>query len=166
MDYYQGVVTEYLRADRAMFVNTECCLQLNAAANPDNSGPHWYCDAVAVDFRESTVYLCEISYAKTLDALVKRLAAWHSHWPALCQAIARDCHVPATWHVRPWLFVPEERRSLLAAKLQAVVASGGDVSPIAESRITNLEDVAPWKYRSWNRWNEVLDGSMDDFSAT
>jgi hypothetical protein len=29
MDYYQGVVVEYLRADRSVFVNTECCIELN-----------------------------------------------------------------------------------------------------------------------------------------
>jgi hypothetical protein len=29
MDYFQGVVTEFLRADRAMFVNSECLLQLD-----------------------------------------------------------------------------------------------------------------------------------------
>jgi hypothetical protein len=159
MDYYQGVVTEYLRADRAMFVNTECCLQLNAAANPDNSGPHWYCDAVAVNFRESAVYLCEISYSKTLDALVKRLTAWRNHWPALCQAIVRDCHVPAAWSVHPWLFVPEERRALLEAKLLMIASAGGDASTVAEPQITNLEDIAPWKYRSWDRCDQRLDES-------
>ncbi len=47
MDYYQGVVTDYLRADRAMFVNTECCIQLDEGNNPDAfPGRHWYCDAV------------------------------------------------------------------------------------------------------------------------
>ena len=51
MDYYQGVVTEYLRANRATFVNTECCIQLNPGPHPDNSGPHWYCDAVAVNLQ-------------------------------------------------------------------------------------------------------------------
>ena len=166
VDYYQGVVTEYLRADRAIFVNTECCLQLNAAANPDNSGPHWYCDAVAVNFRESAVYLCEISYSKTLDALVKRLTAWQAHWPALCRAIVRDCHIPATWSVRPWLFVPEERRALLEAKLQRIAAAGGNASMVAGAQVTNLEDVAPWKYRSWNRWDERSNGSVDDFSGS
>jgi len=45
MDYYQGVVLDYLRADRAIFINAECCIQLNEAHNPDSSGPHWYCDA-------------------------------------------------------------------------------------------------------------------------
>lgn len=157
MDYYQGVVIEYLRADRAMFVNTECCLQLNEAANPDNSGPHWYCDAVAVNFRESAVYLCEVSYSKTLDALVKRLTAWRNHWPALCQAIVRDCHVPAEWTVRPWLFVPEELRERLEARLLMIGRIDSGASTMAEPRITNLEDVAPWKYRSWNRWDECRD---------
>lgn len=51
MDYYQNVVIDYLRADRALFVNAECCIQVNPASNPDASGPHWYCDAVAADFR-------------------------------------------------------------------------------------------------------------------
>jgi hypothetical protein len=57
MDYFQGVVTENLRADRAMFVNTECCIQLNPGANPDRTGPHWFCDAVAVNLRDEAVFL-------------------------------------------------------------------------------------------------------------
>jgi len=44
MDYYEGVVIDYLRADRALFVNTECCIQINPADNPDNSGPHCLSD--------------------------------------------------------------------------------------------------------------------------
>lgn len=48
MNYYESVVVDYLRADRALFVNTECCIQLNESDNPDTSGPHWYCDAVVV----------------------------------------------------------------------------------------------------------------------
>ena len=61
MDYYQGIVIDYLRADRAVFVNTECCIQLNESDNP--AQPHWYCDAVAVDFRCRRIFLCEISYS-------------------------------------------------------------------------------------------------------
>ena len=41
MNYYESVVIDYLRADRAIFVNTEFCIQINEAANPDNSGPHY-----------------------------------------------------------------------------------------------------------------------------
>jgi hypothetical protein len=29
-----------------------------------------------VNFRESTIYLCEVTYSKTLSALVRRLSAW------------------------------------------------------------------------------------------
>ena len=41
MDHFEGVVLDYLRADRALFVNSQCCIQLNEGANPDTSGPHW-----------------------------------------------------------------------------------------------------------------------------
>ena len=40
MDYFQGVVVEYLRADRAMFVNTECLVSLEPAEAPAK-GKHW-----------------------------------------------------------------------------------------------------------------------------
>ena len=54
MDHFESVVLEYLRADRALFVNSQCCIQLNPGANPDTGGPHWYCDAVAVSLRNWT----------------------------------------------------------------------------------------------------------------
>ena len=98
MDYYQGVVTEYLRADRAIFLNTECCIQLNPGANPDTTGPHWFCDAVAADFRAEAVFLCEVSYARGLGALLRRFSEWNREWSKV--------------------------------------------------------DVAPWKYRSWDRVGE------------
>ncbi len=34
MDYYEGVVIDYLRADRAVFVNTECCIQIKEGPAP------------------------------------------------------------------------------------------------------------------------------------
>ena len=46
MDYFEGVVTDYLSADRAMFVNPQCRIQLNAGDTP-NKGEHWYCDILA-----------------------------------------------------------------------------------------------------------------------
>ena len=42
MDYYLGVVTEYLRADRAIFVNTESLIQLDPGDVPVKDR-HWYC---------------------------------------------------------------------------------------------------------------------------
>jgi hypothetical protein len=90
MDYYERVVIDYLRADRAVFVNTEFCIQVNPAKNPDTSGPHWYCDVVVLDFRSQTIFLCEISYAANLSGLVKRLKGWHEHWDKVRKAVWRD----------------------------------------------------------------------------
>ena len=90
MDYYESVMIHYLRSDRAIFVNPECCIQLNPADNPDKSGSHWYCDAVAADFRNKTIFLCEVSYSKGLSSLTKRLREWHDHWEGLCVALTRE----------------------------------------------------------------------------
>ena len=51
MDFFENVVIEYLRADRSLFVNAQCCIQINQGYNPDTTGSHWYCDAVVADFR-------------------------------------------------------------------------------------------------------------------
>jgi hypothetical protein len=146
VDYYQGVVVEYLRATRSVFVNTECLIQLVPGDTPER-GLHWYCDAVAVNLQEKRVYLCEISYSQTLSALLKRLEAWRAHWPALKAALVRECSVGDTWPVQPWLFVPEQRRKILEQKFGAQTNDPGGMPP---SKITDLESVAPWHYRSWN----------------
>jgi hypothetical protein len=148
MDFYQGVVLDYLRADRAIFVNTECCIQLNEESNPDKSGPHWYCDAVAVDNRHSTVFLCEISYAKNLSALIKRLREWSENWQGVIAALERDSKIPVGWTVRPWLFIPTQSVKSLVGNLEEMNGAGGNA--IFEARITPLEKVQPWLYRSWN----------------
>ncbi len=78
MNYYESAAMDYLRADRAIFVNPEFCIQTNKAANPDNSGPHWYCDAVALDFNRKEIFLCEISYAV---AALEEVQPWlYSSW--------------------------------------------------------------------------------------
>lgn len=151
MDYFQGVVTEYLRADRAMFVNTELCIQINVGANPDTSGPHWYCDAVAVNFRTREIFLCEVTYAKAADSLMKRLDGWASNWPRLKAALVRDCDLPADWNVTPWAFVPAEHISMVQSKIRRIERIGGSSENMPTPIVTALEDVLPWKYKSWNR---------------
>jgi hypothetical protein len=151
MNYYESVVVDYLRADRAIFVNTECCIQVNQADNPDSSGAHWYCDAVAVDFRSKEIFLCEISYAAELTALLKRLKGWHDNWDAVRHALSRDSFLPESWPVRPWLFVPEENLDFL---LKALGHIGKGEALKFTTRITTLEMVQPWRYASWNRVGE------------
>jgi hypothetical protein len=150
MNYYESVVVDYLRADRSLFVNTECCIQLIEADNPDTLGPHshWYCDAVVADFERSSVFLCEITYSATLQALLTRLRAWNENWRTVLDALVRDSHLPSKWPVRPWLFVPEGSVELLLKGLKKI---SGDNKLNFEPKITPLEMVQPWEYRSWNR---------------
>jgi hypothetical protein len=152
MDYYESVMLHYLRSDRAFFVNSEACIQLNASANPDNSGPHWYCDAIAADFRTKTVFLCEISYSKGLAGLTKRLKGWHDDWEKVCLALARDSFLDKGWPVRPWIFLPEEFVPLLLKRF-AEICDGQTL--IFRPRITPLEMIQPWRFQSWNRISEM-----------
>jgi hypothetical protein len=151
MDYYEGVMLHYLRADRAIFLNTECCIQLNESLNPDSSGPHWYCDAVAADFRSRSIFLCEISYSKGLVSLTKRLKSWHSDWAKVCYALTRDSFLEADWPIRPWLFVPQQLVPLLLKRLDEVAA--GQMLNFVP-RIPTLEGIQPWLFPSWNRVGE------------
>lgn len=152
MNFYESIVVDYLRSDRGIFVNTEFCIQLNPADNPDNSGPHWYCDAVAVDFPTHCIFLCEISYSKGLGDLVKRLRGWHQDWGLVGEALGRDSTIPTGWLIRSWFFVPEELVPLLLRRLDQI---GGGESLKFTPRITTLEMVQPWRYRSWNRRGEA-----------
>jgi hypothetical protein len=153
MDYYQGIVTEYLRANRSTFVNTEFCLQVNENDYPDKGKPYWYVDALAVELRDpSKTFLCEITYAKQPNRLITRLREWQAHWPEIRIALERDAHIPSKWEVRPWLFVPEGYVSTLTQKLSPLLEKPGNMLPIP--RITTLEMTQPWCYREWNRIGE------------
>jgi hypothetical protein len=148
MDYYQSVVVEYLRADRAVFANTEYCIQINPGSNPDTSGPHWYCDAVALNFRSKEIFLCEISYAKHLSDLTKRLKDWQDNWDGVRKALARESCFSEPWPIRPWLFIPQDRAPLLQQRL-IKIADGQSLK--FNPRVTHLEEVQPWLYQSWSR---------------
>lgn len=153
MDYYEHVVFDYLRADRALFVNTECCIQVEGGHNPEKF-THWYCDALVTDFRDQAVFLCEISYSRTLAALLERLTNWNQNWDGIRNGLARDSFLPGDWllRLRPWLFVPED---LVSATLVPALKKMGKESPAFVPRITPLEMVQPWKYCSWDRQGEI-----------
>ena len=147
MDYFQGVVNEYLRANRATFINTEYLIDLD----PDGKfrkGRHWYCDALAINFAERTVYLCETSYSKTLSALLNRLSAWSEHWSDVCAAISRTSNLDQSWTFQPWAFIPESSTNLFRSKLATSLVSG---TAMPNPRVETLEAIAPWNYCSWDR---------------
>ena len=145
-DYFQQVVHEYLRSSRSRFVNSECLIQLDEGTPKRQR--HWYCDFMTVDFSTSSVYLCEVTFSRTCHSLLKRLASWATHWPAVTAAIQKDCRVPTEWQIAPWLFVPELSVPLIRAKLQQRPDETPQCMP--QPAVTTLESVVPWKYRSWN----------------
>ena len=147
-DFFQGVVAEFLRADRGMFVNPEIMLQLEPGASP-KKGRFWYCDLMAVSLPERAVYLCEVTYSSSCSALIKRLGAWKTHWPELRLALQRDCGVDPAWRVSPWVFLPNSRLPIYERKLAALGALAEPGMPVP--RFTALEDVVPWKYCTWDR---------------
>lgn len=146
MDHFESVVFDYLRANRSTFINSQFCIQLNLGRNPDTSGPHWYCDAVAVNFKSKCVALCEITYASPPTTLLKRLRAWNENWPLLCKALKRDSGVPEDWQVRPSLFIHGDVKERVCAFIADLPASD-----MPQPDITLLEHVLPWQYCSWDR---------------
>jgi hypothetical protein len=147
IDYYEGVVINYLRADRSVFLNTEYCIQINPGKLINNrykDGPVWYCDAVALDFGSKVIFLCEISYSASLGALTRRLRDWHNNWKELCDALKRDSRISEfSWPVRPWLFVRKECVQTLERGLKKI--ANGE-RPKFDAKITPLEDVPPWRF--------------------
>jgi hypothetical protein len=145
MDYYQGVVADYLTADRAFFVKPECLIRLSPAG-PLLKSQHWYCDVLAVSFREPcAAYLCEVTFSHTLGALATRLREWNENWPGVRAAVARDNGLSG-WPLRPWAFVRRDCREVLSGELDKFLGTTGSPDQMPRPLVTALEDVVPWLY--------------------
>jgi hypothetical protein len=143
MGYYQDVVVEFLRENRAVFINTECCIQLNPGTNND-IGLHWYCDALAVDFDKEAVYLCEVTYAVGLGAILKRLVQWNNNWRGIKDSLKRDCKLPEAWNVEPWLFIPKDFIAKADKKIRTFVPEPRPANAMPFPNIIALESIVPW----------------------
>jgi len=145
MDYFQGVVADYLNADPAILVKPECLIRLDEHG-PLTKGGHWYCDILAAGFRRRTVFLCEVTLAQSVAALITRLTEWNAKWTAVHAAVARDNLSGEPWPARPWVFVPEAQRERVSAKLSSLFdpAKGPHLMP--RPLATSLENVVPWRY--------------------
>ncbi|MDR3409376.1 MAG: hypothetical protein P4L87_00255 [Formivibrio sp.] len=145
MDYYQGIVAEYLRTNRKIFVNPEFCLQLELGANNPSKGNFWYVDIVATDFAQKIVYLCEVTYSNPPSALIKKLSVWSENWADIVCALRHYSAIPEEWSVRPWIFMPTEN---IKSFLKKIIG----MQPVP--KITPLEMTQPWTY-PWNREEEL-----------
>jgi hypothetical protein len=146
MDFFQGQVEDYLRADRASFNNPEFYLQRSKVYETGKT--NWYVDVLNVNFRDKTVYLCEVTIARNPTALCKRLQAWKDNWDVVIAAVHRDANVPQDWKVRVWVFCPDERLDRVLPLIPAF-------DPVA--RVTNLEIILPWKYNDHDRIGEKVE---------
>lgn len=151
MDYFQGVVSEYLRANRQTFVNPELYLPLAGQPKTAAKGSSWFVDIVAIDIAKRTAFLCEVSYSKGLSALLRKMREWAATWPKLVEGLRRVSDIPEDWAVRPWLFIPEERVSKFVKYAPRL-----PVPPL----ITTLEMTLPWRY-PWDRKEENFDMKPD-----
>ncbi len=124
MDYYQGVVADYISADRSTFVSGEYLLEPEGRGNK-----HWFIDMLAVSVRDKTVYLCEVTYNKQLSNIAKKVREFHEMTEGISQALLREAGIPITWTIRPWLFVPRDNGPKLVKRL----------GPIFTPRITRAE---------------------------
>ena len=57
--------------------------------------------------------------------------------------------------MQPWVFLPSDRVPLFEKKL-SLLNSGATDATMPNPRLTHLEEVVPWKYRSWDRKLEAL----------
>jgi hypothetical protein len=139
-----------------MFVQAESCIQLSPGGVRVKD-QHWYCDILAVNFRAQSVYLCEVTFSKTLSALMTRLRQWDSHWLEICGALSNDNRIPDGWGVRPWVFVPAAQRGLVSWKMTALLDPDTGPHPMPRPLATSLEDVAPWQ----GKWPRELPGPSE-----
>jgi hypothetical protein len=79
-------------------------------------------------------------------------------------ALARECKVPKDRPVGLSVrgFVPQALIPRLVSKLEP--NNGADAVAAFSPRITPLECVQPWNYRSWNHWDSETDKSKSSIS--
>jgi hypothetical protein len=139
MDYFQGVVLEYLRANRTYFVNPEFWVRGNLQSPHDK--PHWFVDILTVNMRKKEVYLCEVTYAKQPRALIRRLNSWREHWETIDQTVREDTYIEKDWPLIPWVFATDDAMKIIEPILKALFPNG---------KMTSLSEVLPWKYCTYD----------------
>ena len=117
-----------------------------------------FTQSVALDLRYGRVWLCEVSYAKNLDSLVKRFGTWSNRWTEVCGRVRREACLTdemQAWPVYVWAFVQPDSEG--AAKKVAK-----DIEKIRKlkfgehgARVSALDRVAPWRDNRWPMsWTE------------
>lgn len=151
MEHYKTVVMDYLQSDSAVFLNTDCRLELDETASSEKTRQHCSCDAVAIDLRHGAVYLCDTVLSERPQALISKLSAWTKSWDSIKTALWDKCKVPANWRIHVWLFVPRDSIEMLDERLEQLRQNIGARFKV---KLTALEDVQPWRSSRWARREE------------
>jgi hypothetical protein len=144
MDYFQGVVLEYLRADRGCFVNPEFWLRGNPKSAHDR--PHWFVDVLAVHMKFKTVFLCEVTFARQPRALIQRLRSWKDNWQIVNDTLKEDTGIDKSWPVIPWIFASPVAMNIIKPELTKL---------FPQARDTLLTEVVPWEYCTYDRKDKI-----------
>jgi hypothetical protein len=150
MDYFQGVVMEYLRADRACFVNPEFWIRGNL--EHPHEKPHWFVDVLAISMRDKAAYLCEVTYAKQPRAMLRRLHSWKENWELINKTLREDACIDNGWPLIPWVFAPSLTMAIVEPVLKELFSNG---------RAMTLEKVLPWLYCTYDRKPEAQDEAKE-----
>jgi hypothetical protein len=98
--------------------------------------------------------------------LFGRLQAWETHWPAVCRALVRDCHIPVDFEIQPWVFIPASRRETYDRRRSTLIRTGMGEGCMPSPRLTHLESVVPWQYQTWDRKMTALETETAIYAAS
>jgi hypothetical protein len=153
MDYYQGVVREFLQLDRSIFIHEELVIDLdfdeNRPQGKNLKGRHWICDLAALSQKEKTLYLGEVTYSKSLQSIISRFDSWSQHWPDIVESLMRDSGIDRSWQICPWAFIPKKNKELFREKINKLPKIGLGKTQMPNPKMTFLEEVVPWKSKNW-----------------
>ena len=134
-------VESYLRSQEALFLSSDCPLQLSAGEASS------FVDMLAVDFSNKTVWLCVGG-----NEVMKTLRLWQTHWPQVQMALWRDHKIPIGFEIRPWGFVEQAQKLSYDSAFSHSEMDGHMPNP----RFTKLEDLG--KLMPRNRRRDDING--------
>jgi hypothetical protein len=151
MDFYQGVVAEYVASNRAYFVSGEFMI-------PRKAGGYFLVDLVAISPSEQHVYLCEVTYSQRIANIIRKVKCYHQERDDIQAQLFKIAGISTNWKLMPWLFVLAKHHKTIDARLRVEC-------PNWHVRIDDLETVGPWNfpsgYREFVQYLPPNDGQTD-----
>jgi len=109
---FEDYVMEYLTRDPYVFLNAQYSIK-------DDAGDEWACpDFVALNFRDRSVSVVEVSTGYNPEALANKVRDCEHHWfSALRKQLARRSIVDGTWTFEVEVFIRKNAIEQFRAKI-------------------------------------------------